>query len=150
LGTRWPPAGEWEAAARGGDARLYPWGDTAPTCAEAYFSECSLQPGPEQLVIARFPAGRAPNGCFDLAGNLAEWVADWAAPRSALNDAQAVGGGPPTGTQKIIKGGSYIEPASNLRVAHRGGLAQDGTDITTGSPPAQNLPYIGFRCALSR
>lgn len=150
MGKRLPTEGEWEASARGGDARLFPWGDAAPTCDLAYFQGCQVAAGPDQIEVARFDHGRSPTGSYDMAGNVAEWVSDWAAQRTALTDAQIAGGGPPTGAYKVVKGGGFTSNAAVLRVAFRGSLLPDGTDTSINATPAQVLPTVGFRCALSR
>ena len=69
---RLPSSEEWEAAARGKDGRVYPWGDTFATgyCNGA---ESSWQ----RLVDVRLYAeGDSLVGCRQMAGNCFEWLAD--------------------------------------------------------------------------
>ena len=71
-GVRLPTELEWEAAARGGDERLWPWGDELPDATRATFAQGIGGPSPAGL----HPAGTAPCGALDLAGNVFEWTAD--------------------------------------------------------------------------
>ena len=63
---------QWEKAARGTDARLYPWGD------EWDKTRCnSGEEGPNQTMpVGSFPSGISPYGCYDMAGNASEWAGE--------------------------------------------------------------------------
>jgi formylglycine-generating enzyme required for sulfatase activity len=73
-GVPLPTEIEWEAAARGGDDRLWPWGDEPPDTTRATFGQGIGKPSPAGL----HPAGAAPCDALDLAGNVWEWTADGA------------------------------------------------------------------------
>jgi formylglycine-generating enzyme required for sulfatase activity len=60
--VRLPSGDEWEALARGGDARQWPWGD------ESGWGWT--------VPVTAHPAGAGPFGAEQLAGNVWEWVAD--------------------------------------------------------------------------
>lgn len=91
-GVRLPTEIEWEAAARGGDDRLWPWGDELPDATRATFGQAIGAPSPAGL----HPAGAPPCGALDLAGNVWEWTADGAA-----------------------RGGSYLSGPGELRCTAR-------------------------------
>lgn len=65
---------EWELAARGTDARLYPWGNEETEAAVGTFS--AELPQPHTGQVNAYPMGQSPLGCLDMAGNIWEWCLD--------------------------------------------------------------------------
>ena len=122
-GARLPSEAEWEAAASGGDGRLWPWGDVPPDRTRAVF-EAGIG-GP--AVAGRLPAAAAPCGALDMAGNVAEWVASAYAPYPAVGD---------DAEPRVVRGGSYIHGADALRCSARRPLLAGAIDT-----------YVGFRVA---
>jgi formylglycine-generating enzyme required for sulfatase activity len=122
-GGRLPSEAEWEAAASGGDGRLWPWGDVPPDRTRAVF-EAGIG-GP--AVAGSVPAGAAPCGALDLAGNVAEWVASPYEPYPARGDDTDL---------RVVRGGSYIHGPEALRCSARRPLLAGAIDT-----------YVGFRIA---
>jgi formylglycine-generating enzyme len=150
VGGGLPTEAQWEAAARGGRQQTrFPWGEELE---EGGRHHCNVWQGefPTLDVAADGHVGTAPvdayeangYGLCNMIGNVWEWTADWwsATWHSARGPATRRDPlGPPRGTERSIRGGSYLCHASycnRYRLAARSHNTPDST--------ASNL---GFRCA---
>jgi len=137
---RLPTEAEWEFSARGEQTRVFPWGDTTPSCAHVVATLrgneddalCSPQ-GPQPVATREL--GRSPVGALDLAGNLEEWVADWYDDRYPTTATVVDPHGPDAGFGHVVRGGSWQSNQNAVRSTARSWASYAERGVT-----------LGFRC----
>lgn len=104
---RLPTEAEYEVAARAGADVIYPWGDAAPTDGvRANYS--GNKKFDSTAPVGSFANGANPLGLLDMVGNVWQWT-------SSGPDDQITA----EPFYKIIKGGSWLDGAGELRISNR-------------------------------
>ena len=143
VGKRLPTEAEWEKAARGGlTGQKYPWGQLIDKSKANY-----------NLIVNKTTSVGAypPNdfGLYDMVGNVREWCLDkWDKefyaedqninPIPDGNIMEVIDSFGNIKTSRVLRGGSWVSPPKNVRIAYR-----------AGSPPFFTSMNIGFRCVRS-
>jgi len=124
-----PSEAQWEKAARGVGGRVFPWG-LDPAAGNANFGGGALR------AVTGGDCPQCSHGLADMAGNV------WEMTSSPLRDYPFDSGGDAAATGAdalfVMRGGSHLDGANNVRAAVRGAV-----------DPGARSAVIGFRLAIA-
>ncbi len=132
---RLPTEAEWEYAARGGIKKsdnLYAGSETLD---EVGWN--SSNAGDQAQAVGLKKANKL--GLYDMSGNVMEWCNDWYNDSYYATSPTKNPQGPPSGSNRVLRGGSWYHSPSFCRVAFR-----------SGNRPSDRYDSRGFRVVLSK
>jgi len=152
IAYRLPSEAEWEYACRAGSTSLYYYGDdpeglvavanVADATARDKFTAWTGISGRDGYVFTAPVGSFQPNpfGLFDMHGNVWEWCRDWFGENYYAKSPEKDPAGPPTGTVRVFRGGSWYDAASLCRSAFRYWDVPSYRDYFLGFRVAADLP----------
>ena len=123
---RMPTEAEWEYAARGGNrSQGYKYSGSNNIDDVAWYGVNSCDKTHEVMT-------KSPNelGLYDMSGNVWEWCSDWYGdyPSSAQHNPK----GASSGSNRVLRGGSWFDIADCCRVSSRGSITPSDSDSDLG------------------
>ncbi len=130
-GKRLPHEWEWQYAAQGTEARLYPWGkDWNP---EAVPTPERRRERREPTDVDAYPKGSSPFGVMDLVGNVWQWTDEYVDEHTRA---------------AILRGGSYYQPQGSLWYFPQAYKLTEHGKYLLMAPSIDRSATIGFRCVV--
>ena len=120
VGKDLPTWSQWWRAALGDSGGVFPWGRDVKTAElRANFSSNGSRP------VGSFPLGVSPFGCYDMAGNVREWLRDPV----------------PGTTARVVVGGSWQDPSYMFEAGHAEKFDPGFANSTVGFRLVMPVPH---------
>jgi formylglycine-generating enzyme required for sulfatase activity len=130
-GKRLPREWEWQYAAQGTDARLYPWGNEWKPDAVPAPQKGRTMAGPDD--VDAHEGGASPFGVMDLAGNVWQWTDEYGDEHTRA---------------AILRGGSYYQPQGSIWYFPQAYRNDQHGKLLLLAPGYDRSGAVGFRCVV--
>jgi formylglycine-generating enzyme required for sulfatase activity len=126
---RLPHEWEWQYAAQGNDARLYPWGNTWDENAVPLPDKGREVTSPDEVTA--HPQGASPFGVMDLVGNVWQWTDEFQDEHTRT---------------AVLRGGSYYQPQGSKWYFPQAFKNTEHSKYLLMAPSKDRAGTLGFRC----
>ena len=140
-GYRLPTEAEWEYACRAGAETGFSAGESVEVLHQYAWLDANSLSKPHPVGLLK------PNdwGLWDLHGNLWEWTQDvyktYPAGGPVTDDSNDVKSASDS-DDRVLRGGSFTNPSSNVRSAYRNNLVPTDRGLNFGFRPSRTLPLV--------
>ena len=122
-----PTESQWEYACRAGTTTMYSWGNDINSSRANYNWDGDYNTGvdfKQTRDVGQYAAN--PLGFFDMHGNVSEWTADWYQAAYPTGNPVVDPTGPASGSNRVIRGGSWGNDGTAMRSAERSDFIPSG------------------------
>jgi formylglycine-generating enzyme required for sulfatase activity len=128
-----PTESQWEYACRAGTTTMYSWGNDI-NATRANYNVSGLS---QTRDVGYYAANTW--GFFDMHGNVWELTADWYQPAYPTGNPVVDPTGPASGSNRVLRGGSWYPGGTTLRSAKR-----------NNNTPSYRSTDLGFRVGFQK
>ena len=137
-GVTLPTEAQWEKAARGTDARRFPWGNEWDE-GRCEYRRLMWGVAGYPVEVGSFPRGTSPYGVEEMCGNIWEWCADWYDPDYYANSPRENPKGPESGEHRVKRGCGWQDQIEWFQLNFE-------CSFRDHREPGFTYRLVGFRC----